>query len=80
MTVVTCSGRTRSWGSDGARVYLPGYEHRTDTGTTKVYIGDYAVVTHGGGGGRKVEYLLKDRLGSVDAVADASGALTETRA
>jgi len=70
--------RTRSWGSDGARVYLPGYEHRTDTGTTKVYIGDYAVVTNGGAG-RKVEYLLKDRLGSVDAVADASGTLTETR-
>ena len=28
--------RTRSWGADGSRVYLPGYEHRTDTGETKV--------------------------------------------
>jgi len=70
--------RTRSWGSDGARVYLPGYEHRTDTGETKVYIADYAVISRSGGT-RKVEYLLKDRLGSVDAVANASGTVTETR-
>ena len=70
--------RTRSWGSDGNRVYLPGYEHRTDTGETKVYIGDYAVISRTGAT-RKVEYLLKDRLGSVDAVANSSGAVTETR-
>ncbi|MES2669615.1 MAG: SpvB/TcaC N-terminal domain-containing protein [Pseudomonadota bacterium] len=70
--------RTRSWGSDGARIYLPGYEHRTDTGETKVYIGDYAVISRTGST-RKVEYLLKDRLGSVDAVANSSGAVTETR-
>ncbi|MEQ1514311.1 MAG: RHS repeat-associated core domain-containing protein [Lysobacteraceae bacterium] len=70
--------RTRSWGSDGNRVYLPGYEHRTDTGETKVYIGDYAVISRIGAT-RKVEYLLKDRLGSVDAVANASGAVIETR-
>ncbi len=70
--------RTRSWGSDGARVYLPGYEHRTDTGETKVYIGDYAVISRSGAT-RKVEYLLKDRLGSVDAVANASGSVIETR-
>jgi RHS repeat-associated protein len=71
--------RTRSWGADGSRVYLPGYEHRLDTSETKVYIGDYAVITSGGGNPRKVEYLLKDRLGSVDAVANASGTVTETR-
>jgi RHS repeat-associated protein len=70
--------RTRSWGSDGNRVYLPGYEHRTDTGETKVYIGDYAVISKTGST-RKVEYLLKDRLGSVDAVANASGSVIETR-
>jgi RHS repeat-associated protein len=70
--------RTRSWGSDGNRVYLPGYEHRTDTGETKVYIGDYAVISKTGST-RKVEYLLKDRLGSVDAVANSSGAVIETR-
>ena len=70
--------RTRSWGSDGNRVYLPGYEHRTDTGETKVYIGDYAVISTIGAT-RKVEYLLKDRLGSVDAVANASGSVIETR-
>jgi RHS repeat-associated protein len=70
--------RTRSWGADGARVYLPGYEHRTDTGETKVYVGDYAVISRLGST-RKVEYLLKDRLGSVDAVANASGAVIETR-
>lgn len=70
--------RTRSWGSDGARVYLPGYEHRTDTGETKVYIGDYAVISRTGST-RKVEYLLKDRLGSVDAVVNSSGAVTEAR-
>jgi RHS repeat-associated protein len=70
--------RTRSWGSDGVRVYLPGYEERLDTGETKVYVGDYAVVSRSGAT-RKVEYLLKDRLGSVDAVANTAGALTETR-
>jgi RHS repeat-associated protein len=70
--------RTRSWGADGARVYLPGYEHRTDTGETKVYVGDYAVISRTGST-RKVEYLLKDRLGSVDAVANASGSVIETR-
>lgn len=70
--------RTRSWGSDGARVYLPGYEHRTDTGETKVYIGDYAVISKTGAT-RKVDYLLKDRLGSVDAVTDSAGTVTETR-
>jgi len=70
--------RTRSWGSDGARVYLQGYEHRTDTGETKVYLGDYAVISRSGST-RKVEYLLKDRLGSVDAVADGAGVVTETR-
>jgi RHS repeat-associated protein len=70
--------RTRSWGADGSRVYLPGYEHRTDTGETKVYVGDYAVISRTGST-RKVEYLLKDRLGSVDAVANASGAVIETR-
>ncbi|TXI49875.1 MAG: hypothetical protein E6Q50_06025, partial [Lysobacter sp.] len=70
--------RTRSWGSDGSRIYLPGYEHRLDTNETKVYVGDYAVITNGTAG-RKVEYLLKDRLGSVDAVANSAGAITETR-
>jgi RHS repeat-associated protein len=70
--------RTRSWGADGSRVYLPGYEHRTDTGETKVYVGDYAVISRTGAT-RKVEYLLKDRLGSVDAVANSSGTVTETR-
>jgi RHS repeat-associated protein len=70
--------RTRSWGSDGARVYLPGYEYRIDTGETKVYIGDYAVISRTGST-RKVEYLLKDRLGSVDAVVNASGSVIETR-
>jgi len=70
--------RTRSWGSDGSRIYLPGYEHRLDTNETKVYLGDYAVITNDSAG-RKVEYLLKDRLGSVDAVASSAGAITETR-
>jgi len=70
--------RTRSWGADGARIYLPGYEHRTDSGETKVYVGDYAVISRIGAT-RKVEYLLKDRLGSVDAVVNAAGAVIETR-
>jgi RHS repeat-associated protein len=70
--------RTRSWGADGSKVYLPGYEHRPDTGETKVYVGDYAVISKIGAT-RKVEYLLKDRLGSVDAVTNASGAVIETR-
>jgi RHS repeat-associated protein len=70
--------RVRSWGADGSHVYLGSYEHRLDTGETKVYVGDFAVITRTGAA-RKVDYLLKDRLGSVDAVANAAGALTETR-
>jgi RHS repeat-associated protein len=70
--------RTRSWGADGSRVYLTGYEHRIDTTETKVYLGDYAVITRTGST-RKVEYLLKDRLGSIGAVATPMGTLTETR-
>jgi RHS repeat-associated protein len=41
-------------------------------------VGDYAVISRLGST-RKVEYLLKDRLGSVDAVANASGSVIETR-
>jgi RHS repeat-associated protein len=41
-------------------------------------VGDYAVIRRTGST-RTVEYLLKDRLGSVDAVANSTGTITETR-
>ncbi|MBS0598876.1 MAG: VCBS repeat-containing protein [Proteobacteria bacterium] len=71
---------TREWGSgDGTNVYLDGgYEDWITQGTSKVYIGTEAEITNGSAG-RKVNYLLTDRLGSVDTIADATGALVETR-
>ncbi|MCE3004802.1 MAG: hypothetical protein LW860_19225 [Xanthomonadaceae bacterium] len=46
----------------------------------KTYFGDFAVVTRTPSGSRTVEYLLKDRLGSVDSVANSQGFLVDTRA
>jgi RHS repeat-associated protein len=45
----------------------------------KVYVGDYAVLTRPAGGSTRTNYLLKDRLGSVDTVTDANGAIAEQR-
>jgi len=71
--------RTREWGSDGTKVFLDGgYEDWISAGSTKVYVGTEAEITKAGGT-RTVNYLLTDRLGSVDSIADASGALIETR-
>ncbi len=71
---------TREWGSgDGTKVYLDGgYEDWISQGTSKVYVGTEAEITTGATG-RKVNYLLTDRLGSVDSIADTTGTLVETR-
>jgi RHS repeat-associated protein len=45
----------------------------------KTYLGDYGVITRTPSGTRTVEYLLKDRLGSVDSVVNAQGLLIDTR-
>jgi RHS repeat-associated protein len=70
--------KARQWGSDGTRIYAPGYEDVLLSAETQAYVGDYLVIRTGSTG-RKLEYLLGDRLGSVDAVTDAAGTLTETR-
>ena len=71
--------RFRQAGSDGEVAYFGGLERRYSPGANdKTYVGNSAVVTQSGAT-RTVNYLLTDRLGSVDAVASASGALIETR-
>ncbi len=71
--------RTREWGSDGTKVYLDGgYEDWISQGSSKVYVGTEAEISNNGGT-RTVNYLLTDRLGSVDSIADSTGTLVETR-
>ena len=71
--------RTRQWGNDGTKVYLGGgYEDWISAGSTKVYVGSEAEITIQGST-RTVNYLLTDRLGSVDTIADGAGNLVETR-
>lgn len=67
--------RFRQVGSDTVQ-YFPGLERRTGKDTT--YAGSVAVVTTASGT-RRVDYQLTDRLGSVDAIADSTGTLLETR-
>ncbi|MBS0577488.1 MAG: VCBS repeat-containing protein [Proteobacteria bacterium] len=71
---------TREWGSgDGTKVYLDsGYEDWITQGSSKVYVGTEAEITDDASG-RKVNYLLTDRLGSVDSIADGTGTLIEKR-
>jgi RHS repeat-associated protein len=70
--------RTRQWGTDGTKVYVDGYEDWISAGSTKVYIGGDAEITTTATT-RTVNYLLTDRLGSVDSVSDSTGALVEIR-
>lgn len=72
--------RVRQVGADGARLYAGAYE-RIDAPALehKVHLGDYAVITRPGTGSTRLEYLLKDRLGSVDAIADTLGRRREAR-
>jgi RHS repeat-associated protein len=72
--------RVRQSGTDGTRLYDGAYEKVLSPSIEeKVYVGDYAVLTKPSGGTTRVNYLLKDRLGSVDTVTDASGAIAEQR-
>jgi RHS repeat-associated protein len=71
--------RTREWGSDGTKVYLDGgYEDWISAGSTKVYVDSDAEITDAGST-RTVNYMLTDRLGSMDTISDASGNIIETR-
>jgi RHS repeat-associated protein len=70
--------RTRQWGSDGTKVYVDGFEDWISAGSTKVYVGADAEITTTSTT-RTVNYLLTDRLGSVDSIADSTGTLIETR-
>lgn len=75
--------RTRQAGDDGERIYLgKAYERVTRAGVVeeKVYLGDSAILTRKPDGSSETAYLLRDRLGSVDAIADAAGTILEARA
>jgi RHS repeat-associated protein len=70
--------RVRQSGSDGNRLIVDNLEVDLSNGQTKLYLGtDVEIVTLNGT--RTVNYLLKDRLGSVDAVANSVGTIVETR-
>ncbi|MBB5209517.1 RHS repeat-associated core domain-containing protein [Chiayiivirga flava] len=76
--------RARQTGSDGTHIYLPGFEDVIAAGGTapvesRAYLGDYAVVSRSANPDT-LDYLLTDRLGSVDAIASPAGVLTEKRA
>lgn len=70
--------RVRQSGSDGSRLIVGNLEVDLSNGQTKLYLGDDVVITTLNTT-RSVQYLLKDRLGSVDAVGNAVGTITETR-
>lgn len=76
--------RSRQWGADGFHVYLDRFEDILAAGSSapvesRAYFGDYAIFSRAANGSTTVEYLLTDRLGSVDAVASASGTISEKR-
>jgi RHS repeat-associated protein len=72
--------RVRQSGTDGTRLYDGAYEKVLSPSIEeKVYVGDYAVLTKPNGSTTRINYLLKDRLGSVDTVTDATGAIAEQR-
>ena len=72
--------RFRQSGGGEATQYFPSVERRIGPiNDEKTYLGSAAVATTIAAT-RKVEYLLTDRLGSVDAVANDDGTLIETRA
>ena len=64
--------KARQWGSSGQRLYVAGLEDRPDSNETESYLGDYALIKTSAST-RSVQYLLRDRLGSVIGVADAAG-------
>jgi RHS repeat-associated protein len=69
----------RESGTDGEVAFFGKLERRySPTAQDKLYAASNAIVTQTGAT-RVVQYLLSDRLGSVDAIADSSGALAETR-
>lgn len=76
--------RARQWGADGFHIYLDRFEDiRASGGTAPVesraYLGDYAIFSRAANGTTAIEYLLVDRLGSVDAVATPAGTVSEKR-
>ena len=64
--------KARQWGSSGQRIYIAGIEDRPDSNETERYLGDYALIKQSASQ-RTVQYLLRDRLGSVIGVADDAG-------
>jgi RHS repeat-associated protein len=77
---------SRAWssGTDGEVVWFGAYEvilsrPGVSGQKTKTYLSDTVILTRGGGE-NSVVWMLKDRLGSADAIVDADGQLLETRA
>jgi YD repeat-containing protein len=77
---------SRAWssGTDGEVVWFGAYEVILSRPgvvgqKTKTYLSDTVILTRGGGE-NSVVWMLKDRLGSADAIVDAAGNLLETRA
>lgn len=74
--------RTRQTATEGNWTWVGAFE-RSVVGAAserRVYLGNHTQLsTRSGATGVQVSYLLTDRLGSVDAIADASGTLRETR-
>jgi len=71
--------RMREWGSDGEVAFFGLLERRySPAANDKLYVGSNTLITQSGSS-RVVTYLLTDRLGSVDAIANSAGVLIETR-
>lgn len=71
--------RFREAGTEGEVQFFGGLERRyTPIANDKTYVGSNSLVTQTGSV-RTVAYLLTDRLGSVDAIANSGGALIESR-
>jgi RHS repeat-associated protein len=71
--------RVREWGTDGEVAFFGTLERRyTPAANDKLYVGSNTLITQSGSS-RVVTYMLTDRLGSVDAIANSAGNLIETR-
>lgn len=77
--------RFRQRSSDGFdRLYVGnGFEREfsplTGVWSSRIYVGKSTVIVRQPNGTRRVDYLLNDRLGSVDTVTDANGLVKEKR-
>lgn len=74
--------RTRQTSTGGDpnanRFYFGSYERVAAVGTEhRISIGGYAVLSRSGTGATTFNYILRDRLGSVEAIVDTAGAIVQ---